>query len=130
MHRVSVEKHTNAWTAFQAHVRKVLAMNHVRAMLAEYEKEDTVSDETERKPFVSNALEEKFQEVVKGRRFRNGQAAKIQCMYRTWKARKEVKAMLKRVIVQRFDPSSNQYYYMNTQTGESSWTQPIMLQQH
>ena len=36
--------------------------------------------------------------------------------------------MLKKLIVQRYDPSSRAYYYLNTKTGESSWEQPKLLQ--
>ena len=74
-------------------------------------------------------MEEIFEEIMENKRERNDAAAKIQGMFRSMKARQAVRNMLKKVIVQRYDSSTRQYYYLNTKTGESSWEQPKMLQQ-
>ena len=68
-----------------------------------------------------------FQSVLSEKHERIAAATKIQGMFRSMKARQEVRKMLKKIVVQRYDSASRQYYYQNTKTGVASWTQPKLL---
>ena len=68
-----------------------------------------------------------FQSVLSEKHERTAAAAKIQGMFRSMKARQAVRKMLKKIVVQRYDSASRQYYYLNTRTGVASWTQPKLL---
>ena len=84
---------------------------------------------TDEEKEISDSLEEMFEKVMATKTERNEAAAKIQGMFRSMKAREAVRNMLKKIIVQRYDNASMQYYYLNTKTGVSSWEQPKILQQ-
>ena len=51
----------------------------------------------------------------------------LQGMFRRWKARKSILAVMAQVYDKVFDGSSNAYYYYNKRTGESSWEAPRLL---
>ena len=119
--RIAHREHTPGWIAFQSIVRRKLQQKKYIKKL----KKGLTDEEKE----TSEALEEIFEEIMENKRERNDAAAKIQGMFRSMKARQAVRNMLKKVIVQRYDNSTRQYYYLNTKTGESSWEQPKMLQQ-
>lgn len=46
-------------------------------------------------------------------------------MYRAWKARADVRALVGEVYKKLFDAGSGYSYYFNVRTGESSWTKPL-----
>jgi ankyrin repeat protein len=121
IHRLSQQKYSKQWTVFQSIVRGVQQRVKYEEMLDEL-------DEKSEEPEVSEALEHSYRLVMGQWQVRHDAARKIQGMFVCFKSRKAVKAMLKKLIVQRYDPSSRAYYYLNTKTGESSWEQPKLLQ--
>jgi hypothetical protein len=54
-------------------------------------------------------------------------AKRIQGMWRTHKARDYIKEHIKKVYTKRWDQTLQQFYYVNTRTGECAWTKPLNL---
>jgi hypothetical protein len=59
--------------------------------------------------------------------FMNRMVRKIQGMWRCRKARQKIRLLIKAIYQKRFDPAVGAYYYINTRSGECSWTKPINL---
>jgi hypothetical protein len=51
----------------------------------------------------------------------------VQCWWRQRLAIRKSRKQLAKFVVKRWDPSSQYYYYMNTQTGDTSWEKPKII---
>ena len=54
-------------------------------------------------------------------------AKKLQGLFRSRKARKNIQLLLQTIFERIYDPDSGSYYYYNSKTGESSWEAPRLL---
>ena len=61
---------------------------------------------------------------------RDAAACKLQGMWRCRKARQKVRQILSKQFEKRYDPSSGQYYYVNTETGVMQWDKPVNMGSH
>ena len=57
-------------------------------------------------------------------------ATKLQGMWRSRKCLQYIRRMVRAVVKKQWDPSSQQWYYMNKRTGEVNWSKPAMPVEH
>ena len=60
-------------------------------------------------------------------REKHAAAKKLQGIYRAGRALRRVRMLVRSVVQKVYDPATGAYYFYNTNTGESTWTQPVLL---
>ena len=64
---------------------------------------------------------------LRGHKWKESMAAKIQGFWRYRKARNFLLSVIKSVYRKRMDPVSGHYFYLNTRTKDVKWTKPVNL---